>query len=890
MWGWWIAIALGAVPVLGPPPDPARDPRGAMLHALLLDMGQDSVTAEPAALAELYRAAGAAGAALACDPAPWHGADGRFDLAAAGAALGPACAAGDPVACLVVGWSLTQDRPGTFSRLPADAERGEAAFRRACDAGLRRGCTELAYLRRQGIGTYRSEARAIAAAAELCDLHDEPEACRAATTDDGDDARLLRAVALGHAAALGDLAERATGAEAVELHRAACDAGVAWACAEAATSDPERASAWYARGCALGDGASCASDQVARVERDASMRPAAIATLSALCPSSPVACREARFLEQGAPAVAARPGAFPRGAKDVDSVLVDLRPSIRACYLGALAARPELQGTPILHLLVGEDGAVWGARVEDGFGPTFEACLEAVAFTARFRAPHGGPVAVAAPVPLSHAASARIRAGGADSGPEIAAVSASAPAWGRAVDACWIEHQRPLGAGSLRLAFNATRAGDVEAIEPLETEDPELVACVAGAIAGVGLDHPPALPTRVEATFTFLEPADPPSGEVIREPARLPTPASTSTWKVLVLVVTAADMEGGKGVLGKGSSASILAAHEGMATFVEEASAGAVRLEHTYRTLPALPLAGALLEDEDGDRFRLSPSDLPSDLVAAIEPLTWDVVYLWVPLPKGSPRPDLGTAWREPVRGAILVTGGIPHREDLRANAPSPAFELPLHEWWHTVQYRAWSELEAPMWDNHEPIRLWDGRVLSPVTWSRSGSTTAVAWYELMLERLVHPDLWADLEAAPRATVPEPERDLALRAGPLEGAPVRSGHLVVDGLLDGPQGLAAVAVEGAERPWFGVRWAEPVSVAEVVAYTGTEGGEPTVTTARAEARVGGAWQDLGPLVAGANGAWTLAFSPRAADAVRVVTEAAGGRRPRVLEIVVRGPE
>lgn len=250
----------------------ASPPPAVALDALTLEFRQDGEAATAEHLAALYAEACAAPWTPACAPESWR-VEGRPDLAAARGVFGPLCVAGDPLACIVEGWTLTQlpSTPGNASARAPGLAVGAARFRAACDAGYPRGCSELA---------------SVTVEAEGVDLVVQ-----------------------------------------WDLARTACDAGVGNACKVAANivwsttlvPDPWGTSrALASRGCSLGDRVSCtvlAGDRYAG--RGVSADPAgALAELRQLCDDGvPYACRlVANALDDADDAAGAR-DALARGCE-----------------------------------------------------------------------------------------------------------------------------------------------------------------------------------------------------------------------------------------------------------------------------------------------------------------------------------------------------------------------------------------------------------------------------------------------------------------------------------------------------------------------------------------------------------------------------------------------
>jgi len=112
------------------------------LEALTLEFSRDQATGSDEALQEKFEAACAAGYNLACQRGSWQ-VYGQADLELAEGTFDYACETGEPVACLVVGWSLdarasrTEDRDRTW-------KRAARIFKTHCDNGFTPACHEYA--------------------------------------------------------------------------------------------------------------------------------------------------------------------------------------------------------------------------------------------------------------------------------------------------------------------------------------------------------------------------------------------------------------------------------------------------------------------------------------------------------------------------------------------------------------------------------------------------------------------------------------------------------------------------------------------------------------------------------------------------------------------------
>jgi hypothetical protein len=607
----WCTVAFAVPPTLGPLPSRDHDPDAAFLSALLRDMGQDGATAPPVALAGEYAALCAAGTKLACAPQAWHGSDGSFDLAALGGVMGPRCSASEPVACLSLGWVASQRVPGTFARErdPGDAR---ARFEQACASGLQRGCTEVGFLERFGIGTYSSVLRASVTWRAAC-AAGEPEACRQLASLEPRDTRALleRAIRAGHAPALADLALLETSTEDQSaLHAAACEAGVGRSCrALAQRAGPADVVRWTELGCALQDAESCARVHVARVVADAAARDQAVAELRRRCPASEYACDEAAFLAAGATPQLAYSGTL--GPKDIDRTLVDLKRPSHQCLLGALTGDPDVTGPVEVRWRVEADGSVRGVRV-DSTNPALASCLAALWSGARFRPPAGGALVLVRQIPLGHEAAIDVTSDlGPEEGVSLRRIGDGLRGHAQALDDCFVRDGDPTVGGSLTVEVRALRDGHL--VEPTVVKGELPVGaerCVLELVGATVLPEPPELPLRARVRFDFVQPS---TAQVA--PAAVPPPAWSAgepfTLRMLVVSVPRAVVEGHKAHLTDDALASITEAHQKLASWVETHSRGALQLEQEFVEWPTPLDAGGFAEQEGLRRWNLDPEELP---------------------------------------------------------------------------------------------------------------------------------------------------------------------------------------------------------------------------------------------------------------------------------------
>ena len=234
--------------------------RRAAIAALRYDLISPELQSDPAEVAARYTAACKKGFSIACQWRQWQGDDGG-ELEAAGAYFARKCR-GEPLACVVQGWSLS--RVGSaLSPAAADPAAAATLFARACKKDLYApACTSLGELYLEGVGVEASAASAEALLREGCEAKDWWGCYR-----------------------LGALLAEADPAQGAALHETACQEGVPQACAalgdlllrgDGIERDRERAATLYAQSCSDRHTRSCATlaklyEKGAGVEKSATM-------------------------------------------------------------------------------------------------------------------------------------------------------------------------------------------------------------------------------------------------------------------------------------------------------------------------------------------------------------------------------------------------------------------------------------------------------------------------------------------------------------------------------------------------------------------------------------------------------------------------------------------
>jgi hypothetical protein len=228
----------------------------------------------------------------------------------------------------------------------------------------------------------------------------------------------------------------------------------------------------------------------------------------------------------------------------------------------------------------------------------------------------------------------------------------------------------------------------------------------------------------------------------------------------------------------------------------------------------------------------------------------------------------------------VFSSFAIRHRTLLHANDPAPPFELPLHELYHQLEYQAVRRLGLDLPSNHEPRRV-AGRTLSPRTWV-APNPRVLDWYDEVLGRQLHPDLFRDLYPTDRDDV-EPG-DLA-RAAAVDAAGVDDPGRLVDGAVYGPPASTLDPDAG-----FTLSWSAPVPVTRVVAHlTDRPGGAPTAARMVVWGREPGGWRALAEAELGVQPRVELEIPETTVDSVRVTVVDPTADEVSCLELEVYGP-
>ncbi|MBT3223488.1 MAG: sel1 repeat family protein, partial [Proteobacteria bacterium] len=230
-----------------------------LTSALIKDFGQDGGSGDYEVLRAQYHEAclvavehwqtAPPGLLVACGADEWLEPAGS-DLKVAAKLFERACDEGGPIGCMVIGWSLSQQKPGVFDPdLPTSAQ-AMPLFKKACDAGLPRACVDLATNYAMGVGTFSWSDPL------------EPARLLRFACDAGE---LAGCVRLGKMLQVGELMPMDYW-KAVTLYEKACEGGhvagcnsmgLAYELGVGGAKDPEMAMSFYWRACEEGHVSAC---------------------------------------------------------------------------------------------------------------------------------------------------------------------------------------------------------------------------------------------------------------------------------------------------------------------------------------------------------------------------------------------------------------------------------------------------------------------------------------------------------------------------------------------------------------------------------------------------------------------------------------------------------
>jgi uncharacterized protein len=138
-----LALFAGLLPVENALAQAMSDSHRLALDALTLEFSRHNVTGTEEELTERFRKACDAGYNPACQRGAWL-VYGKPDLQLAESAFEYGCETGDPVACMVVGWSLDARAPQSEER-NRTWKKAARIFKTQCDDGFTPACHEYAW-------------------------------------------------------------------------------------------------------------------------------------------------------------------------------------------------------------------------------------------------------------------------------------------------------------------------------------------------------------------------------------------------------------------------------------------------------------------------------------------------------------------------------------------------------------------------------------------------------------------------------------------------------------------------------------------------------------------------------------------------------------------------
>jgi hypothetical protein len=440
----------------------------------------------------------------ACSLAEWAA---PFDRKAAVQALTPACDGGDHIACLVVGWDLSQVDWGVIAPQAANPSRALALFRQGCEAGVQRACTEVAAALATGTGTDVRRPEAMEIWKDACNAG-EPKACREYGLRSIEPVRtqlLNRAADLGNASAHADLARDAQGEERVRRTVAACDLGLGAACRALARTDPDPLSRLQAS-CTAQSTNSCVLMLVGSAEWGGAAVSDVVQDLDHLCPREPEACARSALLSLGAPPVTFLDGVWPHG--EAKRFAGDLRGLLFPCYVERIT-RGDVRGFVDASVQVDKQGRIAAAALQ---GPLVDselsACVQQTAKGFRVRVPDGGSLLVPVSLGFDHTSDAKLHPSSTPDHPEdLTTFAQSLDGLEPTIDQCAVG--APVDVPTIGLDVVVSKAGSFDSVEVTHaTGFPEIDRCVRDHLVAAEL-KPLGGKLKGVLTVDLLQPAVP---------------------------------------------------------------------------------------------------------------------------------------------------------------------------------------------------------------------------------------------------------------------------------------------------------------------------------------------------------------------------------------------
>lgn len=873
MWGWWLAAAMAVEPE--------------WVDTVTRALGQDSVFLSTEALRHRLQTHCATGVDAACT---WLADDALLKEPNADALrrhLGSRCGEGEAVACLIVGWSLGQSPPGHYHAQHAeDGERAAEALRRSCDAGLPRGCVEVALAKQVGLGTYASAEQAETGFREGC-RRQQGRACRElarlATDDSERDALLGKATSLGDAGARWALLfDESSAEQRAALAAEACDVGLRAACVYSAQHGPENELASrLGQACDLGEVTACARAALV----SGSSLDERVAVLRDIGREWTPAAAWAELVASGVE-LPPFPSQQPPFQLEQEAMEYMLATAVHPCYQAAVAT-DGASGFADVALLVGASGLVEGAAViADWASPSFRSCAAEEIVGVQIWSPASEPNVMTMRLGLDHEARIDVRQQGRlDDARDVTRLMPHVrDQWAEQLELCAV------GAGDVpaiaEIELKVARSGRPASVELTDSTGVEAIDnCLIDQLGNHAESERLVGAVRLKMVLSLLQRAkleDPPPESHRTKPWPPTDPPSVEEVLVLILAEHRADGRGAR--LPAKSVASIEAAHAAAADWVHEHSGGALRLHNEVRVVNHA-LLRELGEGERRHRWVVTRDDLPPDLIKGIEPGRYDTIYLWAPIPRGMPQPNLGVVWGgETLRGAGFVTLGLASgREFLLPEGQPPSLAV-LAGHYTLWRERALDLLGVELPPNTRILERRDGERFDP----RLGySDEPQAFYEQVFYNELRPQLWHDLTTwGDDLNAPTPG-NLAYTAEAMASPHVQFADYLNDAVVDRGAGWSAAIDDSDEfSAWFGLMWDAPVNVDRIRALLPRADGAPPPIV-EVQVWIDEAWATV-QIVDAAPTALEVAFSPTATTGLRLVVTTPSPRLCTELEVF--GPQ
>lgn len=679
------------------------------------------------------------------------------------AAVEAGCMAGEPAACVGAALGMAWASSGAA---PADGKVYEARLRLACDAEVAGSCALLAMAAVEGVAGPPNYRQGVRELVELCadgdglacflvgDAHGEIRAVEL-----GLSARHPAGVVSRRAAVLsardtragvsGPDAQRELQDKALRVWRPACDRGVATACEALLLADlvpaPADAITLFERLVAAGREAAETGLEIARFRAGVQTRQAALDRLTELCSDDPLGC-VVRDLMQGGVDVPMAGPLWPLDLNTERAKAAAKLPAVGACLDQARLRGEALYGHVDVYMVWTIEGvSPIASSAGAGGSDAFHQCLSgafrefALLDVESAKLVHGwflvrDTVAVDLVLQPGQRSSARDLVKARERMDEIEAQ----------LEPCYDDHAFGLVPALLRWSALSGLSGEFSALRLAQTSGlPELDACVRDVLKEAVLADPLDGVKRLWV-------------EVERRPEVTPTNLDTWWWAdfdvalpeplvIDILSLRFAETRTGEqvGRLSRESHRSIDGAEEDFSAWMATQLDGRVAIRFRRLDIEE-PLRDVVLGDEVGmDRYWIAPSDLPPSLEQVVAAHDVDVVMAYVPTAPGAERRVHGVTWASGFADASFVAVPVPNESELMSNRGMTDWQVLLHEWWHTFEFRA-RALDDWLPDNHRAMRL-RGKDLDPVgRKNEQDELTLLAWYRDVMAYLVPGELWAE--------------------------------------------------------------------------------------------------------------------------------------------------